>query len=112
MDHKFFEELFSLTEAAKLIPGRPSVNSVWRWCRKGVISRSGCRIRLEHIRAGGKLFTTEQWVKDFCCGLAQSDTEYFVRSKRKPCSGTKRRGRTSRAKQLEDAKNVLAEAGI
>jgi hypothetical protein len=30
------EEHLTLVRAAKLAPGRPSVNCVWRWCREGV----------------------------------------------------------------------------
>ncbi|MCI0630465.1 MAG: DUF1580 domain-containing protein, partial [Phycisphaerales bacterium] len=52
------EELITLVEAAKLSPGRPSVNAVWRWCRRGVRARNGERIRLEHVRAGGRIFTS------------------------------------------------------
>ena len=49
----------TLAEAAKLAPGRPSACAVWRWCRIGIKSRNGQRIRLEHIRAGGRIFTSE-----------------------------------------------------
>ena len=40
--------LITLTEAAKITPGRPSTNCLWRWCRRGVLSRGGERVRLEH----------------------------------------------------------------
>jgi len=42
-------EHLTLMQAAKLAPGRPSGNCIWRWCRRGVLARSGERIRLEHI---------------------------------------------------------------
>ena len=29
------QDYMTLTQAAKLAPGRPSVNCIWRWCRKG-----------------------------------------------------------------------------
>ena len=40
----------TLTEAAKVAPGRPSTSCLWRWCRKGVISRNGERVRLKHAQ--------------------------------------------------------------
>jgi hypothetical protein len=42
-----------LDEAAKIAPGRPSTKCLWQWCRKGMLARSGERIRLPHIRIGG-----------------------------------------------------------
>ncbi|MBK9117997.1 MAG: hypothetical protein IPM18_00090 [Phycisphaerales bacterium] len=67
----------SLTEVAKVAPGRPSANCVWRWCRRGVLARSGARIRLEHVRIGGKIFTTRRWLDDFGRRLAAEDAKYF-----------------------------------
>lgn len=57
--------LITLTEAAKITPGRPSTNCLWRWCRRGVLSRGGERIRLEHRRIGGKIFTALDWLEEF-----------------------------------------------
>lgn len=67
----------SLAAAAKRSPGTPHVSAVWRWCRRGVLSRTGERIRLKHIRAGGKILTTPQWVEEFCHALAAADQKYF-----------------------------------
>ena len=67
----------TLTEATKITPGRPSTNCLWRWCRRGVLSRSGQRIRLEHVRIGGKIFTTADWVEQFGKALAEADASYF-----------------------------------
>ena len=69
--------LISLAEAAKIAPGRPSTNCVWRWCRKGVLSRGGERIRLQHQRVGGMIFTTAVWLEEFGSALAEADTKYF-----------------------------------
>ena len=52
------KDLITLAEAARIAPARPSTNCVWRWCRKGVLSRGGERIRLQHQRVGGIIFTT------------------------------------------------------
>lgn len=67
----------TLTEATKIAPGRPSVNCVWRWCRKGVLSRGGDRVRLTHSRMGGTLFTTARWIEEFGRTLAEADTRHF-----------------------------------
>ena len=67
----------TLSEAAKLAPGRPSANAVWRWARRGVRSRAGHRVYLHHIRAGGRVLTRRDWVEDFMTELAEADAEHF-----------------------------------
>lgn len=68
----------TLAQASRIAPGRPSTNCLWRWCRRGVLARNGERVRLEHIRAGGKIFTTAAWVDEFGRRLADADAEYFA----------------------------------
>jgi hypothetical protein len=70
-------EHLALTQAAKIAPGRPSVNCMWRWCRRGVLARTGERVRLQHIRIGGKILTRRDWLEDFGRRLAEADTAYF-----------------------------------
>ena len=67
----------TLTQAANIAPGRPSANCVWRWCRRGVRSRNGERVRLQHLRIGGKIFTTARWLEEFGRALAEADARYF-----------------------------------
>lgn len=71
------DQHITLTQAAKITPGRPSTNCIWRWCRRGVLARNGQRVRLEHVRIGGKIFTTRRWVEAFGKSLAEADTTYF-----------------------------------
>lgn len=71
------DERLTLSQAARIAPGSPSPNCVWRWCRRGVIARSGERIRLQHVRIGGKLFTTARWLDEFGRRLADADAAYF-----------------------------------
>ncbi|MCC7406677.1 MAG: DUF1580 domain-containing protein [Phycisphaeraceae bacterium] len=71
------DQHITLTQAAKITPGRPSTNCIWRWCRRGVLARNGQRVRLEHVRIGGKIFTTRRWVEAFGKALAEADTSYF-----------------------------------
>lgn len=67
----------SLTAATRVAPGRPSVSCIWRWCRKGVLARSGERVRLQHVRVGGKVLTRAEWIESFMMQLAAADTRYF-----------------------------------
>jgi hypothetical protein len=65
-------EYLTLTEAARLIPGRRpgkrvSLGTLWRWCTKGL--RQG--IRLKSVLAGGQRCTTRQWVQDFIEAMTQ-----------------------------------------
>lgn len=69
--------LLTLSQAARVAPGSPTPNCVWRWCRRGVIARSGRRVRLEHVRVGGKLFTSAEWLDSFGHRLAEADADYF-----------------------------------
>jgi len=64
------DEHITLTQAANLAPGRPTLNCVWRWCREGIKAASGDRVRLKHTRFGSRIFTTRQWLNDFGQALA------------------------------------------
>lgn len=93
----------SLSQAARLAPGKPTPNCIWRWCRRGVKARTGERIRLEHVRIGGKLFTTRRWINEFGERLAEADRAYFdvaddevVEKSPAPRSRAKRSGRQNR----------------
>ncbi len=69
--------LMTLSQVAKVSPGRPSTNCLWRWCRRGVLSRAGERVYLRHVRVGGKVFTRVEWIEDFGRTLAEADAAYF-----------------------------------
>jgi hypothetical protein len=59
IDHEN-EHLLSMTAAAKLLPGRPAVETLWRW------RTSGCRgHRLETILFGGRRFTSREAITRF-----------------------------------------------
>lgn len=70
-------QYITMTEAAKLAPGRPSTSCVWRWCRRGVKARDGQRVRLEHVRVGGMIYTTAAWLEAFGRALADADAKHF-----------------------------------
>ena len=67
----------SLSQAARLVPGRPHASSLWRWCRKGIGARNGDRIHLEHRRFGNRLFTSAAALERFSQRLAEADLEHF-----------------------------------
>jgi hypothetical protein len=107
-------DYITLGKAAQLAPGRPCANSVWRWCRKGVKSRSGGRIHLRHVRVGRKVFTTEAWLAEFGRRLAEADAPHFAVSEDVPRMQIPRsRGRTAAQRQaaIEQAERELEEAG-
>ena len=119
------DEHITLTEAAKITPGRPSTNCLWRWCRRGVLSRSGQRVRLQHIRIGGKIFTTAAWIQQFGEALAQADEAHFdlqepvvsAEAGSPPAVPAPRRRRRTRRDQQrhrahEQAERELEEAGL
>lgn len=108
------ENYITLTEATRLAPGRPSVNCVWRWCRKGVLARSGERVRLQHVRIGGKLYTTADWLSQFGQALAAADASYFNLEDRPVIVEPAPRGRTEKQRQaaIERAERELKEMGV
>ena len=107
MDEKFI----SLAEAAKRSPGRPSANAVWRWCRKGVKARSGERVGLDHVRAGGKIFTSIISLEKFFSELARADRDYFSDPDPKP-SRPKQPTKKQRQRSIRQAEATLKRAGI
>ena len=108
------ESYIALTQAARLAPGRPSINCLWRWCRKGVLARSGQRIRLQHVRIGGKLFTSAAWVKQFGLALAEADVDYFNLDAAPVLPQQPSNTRTDKQRQaaVERAERELAEMGV
>lgn len=85
-------DLISFPEAARLLKGLgdPSPISVWRWARRGLLSRSGRRVRLDHVRVGARLFTSREALQEFFSAVAASDCEHFDRKQEAPQRTTKR----------------------
>lgn len=112
------EEHITLCQAAQRSPGRPSANAVWRWCRRGVKSRSGVQVRLEHIRDGGKIFTTPESLDRFFTAVAAADAEHFGRSDgdtplphNRPSDSPHSSG-SQRRRLIQQAEQILDQAGI
>jgi len=109
MDEK---QYIDLVTAAKQCPSRPSANAVWRWCRRGVRSRSGHRVHLKHYRIGGKIFTTEEDLRHFFAALAEADRVYFDQMPDSQAAAEVNFSPKHREKQVRDAEEILNKAGI
>lgn len=116
------EEHITLSQAAKLAPGRPSPNCVWRWCREGVKAASGQRVRLKHVRFGSRIYTTRQWLSAFGLALAEADAAHFERGEQAaevtaptPRCRSRRLRETARddaRRRHDQAERELEEAGL
>ena len=71
------DRLISLSEAAKITPGRPHTATLTRWCRPGIKARTGERVRLRHWRVGRKIFTTAEALEEFFERTAEADLPHF-----------------------------------
>jgi len=79
--HIEIEGALSLSEAARILPGRPSTSTVWRWARRGLRG-----VRLGYGRVGRKIVTSRSALERFMSDLARVDSE--------PGSGCEGRGFT------------------
>jgi hypothetical protein len=71
-------QFIPLSRAAKHLPDRVNTSTVWRWCRKGVLARSGRRVFLRHSRLGGRIYVTQDWIDAFGQALADEDAQHFA----------------------------------
>jgi hypothetical protein len=65
-------EGLTMAEAAALLPGRKPgkrlyVNTVWRWCVKGLRG-----VRLRSVLIGGQRLTTRRWLQEFIQGMSEA----------------------------------------
>jgi hypothetical protein len=58
-------EFLSVKSAAQSAPGRPDINTIYRWCREGIRIPGGHRVKLKYIRRGGRIFTSAEWLEAF-----------------------------------------------
>ncbi len=98
----------SLRDAAKLLPGPPSVCTLWRWCDRGFYFWAVDQvIRLEHVRIGRALYTTPEWLDEFFDRLsAANDAQREVRPGHRPSKSWQRRMAAC------EADIILRRAGI
>lgn len=91
------ENVMPLSEAAKTLPGRPSVSTVWRWCQRGVAG-----VKCESLVVGGKRCVSAESLQRFCERVTAAKE-----GKRPPTRTARQRQRS-----IADAEKVLEEAGI
>lgn len=106
------ESYLTLTEAAKLAPGRPHPSAVWRWARKGLAVRgSDRRVHLAHVRAGGRIFIKPEDLDSFFRAVAEADAAHFEQPQPVPVLPRSRSAK-QRAKDIEAANRELAAMGV
>lgn len=105
-----------LKSAAKKFPavdGRyPHVSAVWRACRKGLLARSGRRIRLEHKRVGRRIVIPNGAVERFLEELAREDLNHFDAPAAPPATAPEPATPALRAKQIAAAEAACKKRGI
>lgn len=63
------ETMLTLHEAAAIVPGRPSICTLWRWRVRGLKGR-----KLESIAIGGKIYTSVEALQRFAVQYGGNDT--------------------------------------
>ena len=76
------------------------------------MTRAGERLYLQHVRAGGKIFTTEQWLKEFFIAVAEADSQHFAATTDRRDTLTKPRTPDQRRKAVAAAEAALKKDGI
>lgn len=86
------ENLISLREAARRLPGRRGrgvhIATVYRWAQSGVAG-----VRLEVLRLGGQLVTSVESLQRFAEQLSKSSDCEQLRSRRSPKKASARAGK-------------------
>ncbi|MEX2186169.1 MAG: DUF1580 domain-containing protein [Pirellulales bacterium] len=91
------ESTIPLTDAAKLLPRRPSVATLWRWAMKGIRG-----VRLETCLVGAMRYTSREALQRFSDRLTAAD-----RGEPIPTRTPRQRERA-----IEAAERELRKAGI
>jgi len=107
-----FADLIDTTTAAKLLPGRVSTTTIWRWTTKGRVLADGTRVKLRTVRVGSRPFTTSRWLRDFIEIITSADAS--AREKENLPRPRAARRVTDRQRQAshEAAEARLAAAGL
>lgn len=56
---------FPVPEVPSMFPGRPAIQTVWRWIRDGIPGANGERIKLASFKVAGRRFVTRDAIEDF-----------------------------------------------
>jgi len=89
------EELLTVTQAAKQMPTRPAVRTVWRWMQEGCWGT-----KLESVLIGGRRLTSREAIRRFITATSES-----IEAKKPEMSARRRQA-------IERAERELREAGV
>ena len=56
---------FPVPEVPSMFPGRPAIQTVWRWIREGVPGPNGERLKLASFKVAGRRFVTRDAIDEF-----------------------------------------------
>jgi hypothetical protein len=93
------ESLISLAAAAKILPGRPSIPTLWRWRSRGVGG-----VRLETVVIGGRRYTSHEAIAKFIAGTTAARDGPPA-----PLTGHARTGNRSGRGTATKGRNLTAE---
>ncbi len=61
-----FSDLMTLADAGRIVPGGPvSRVAVWSWANRGILSTDKRRVRLEVVKVGRRLMTSQEQLFHF-----------------------------------------------
>ena len=102
------EEVLSLTDARRTLPRvngrRPSLCTLWRWCRKGLRG-----VHLDYIRIGRGIATSRQALNRFFNELSAKDEPLVTPPIERPFPRVTSK---SRQQAIAEAERICQEAGI
>jgi hypothetical protein len=89
------ETLCTMTEAAKSLPHRPDITTIWRWRSRGIAG-----VKLETVSWGGRTYTSLEALARFAERVTAAKS-----GERLPVRTNQQRARAQRAakKQLQNA---------
>lgn len=106
------DNFLNMAQAARLCPGQPHPSAVWRWARRGIKSRAGGRVYLDHVRVGGEIFVTQDALDKFFVELAVSDRPHFAPLSDLLDAEVERPKPQCRQRSIAQAEDQLRTAGI
>ena len=103
--------LLTLAQAAKTLPGHVHLSTIWRWARRGIKARGGPRVKLAHVRLGGKIYVDLTALEAFGRALADADAAHFDSEGATPAV-PRTRTSTRRERDIQAAEAELDRAGV
>lgn len=91
------ERLFPLTDAAKEVPHRPNVTTLWRWQTRGIRG-----VKLETLLVGGRRMTSREALSRFFAATTAAADGDVVRNETP----------AQRARSVDRAEQRAAELGV